>query len=333
MRPAIAAVAIACTVAIAGAQRPGPADAGRGGKPAYDDGNVEVVPVQGDVFLVAGSGTNITVQSAPDGLLVVDTSVAEMSDKVLAAIKSISTKPIRQIVNTSADERHTGGNENLSNAGANVNAGVGGQNGREPKRLDGAPVIAHEKVLHRMSGLLGEAPRMPYGVWPHDTFFSEKKSLFFGGQVVDMLYQPAAHTDGDLIVWWRRSDVIAAGDIFTTTTYPVIDVKRGGTIQGELDALNRILDIAVPEFNDQGGTLIVPGHGRIGNESDVAEYRDMNTIIRDRIRTMVASHMTLAQVKAAHPTLDYDRIYSTPQWTGDMFVEAIFQELTQHAEK
>jgi glyoxylase-like metal-dependent hydrolase (beta-lactamase superfamily II) len=320
MRAVAVAVVMIGAVAIVGAQRPQ--------KPDYDDGNVEVVPVQGDIYLIAGSGANITVQSGPDGLLVVDTSVAEMSDTVLAAIKTISSKPIRQIVNTSADERHTGGNENLSNAGANINAGVGGQNGREPKRLDGAPVIAHEKALHRMSGLLGEPPRMPYGSWPHDTFFSDKKSLYFGGQVVDMLYQPAAHTDGDLIVWWRRSDVIAAGDVFTTTAYPVIDTNRGGSIQGELDALNRILDIAVPEFNDQGGTLIVPGHGRIGNESDVAEYRDMNTIIRDRIGAMVGKHMTLDQVKAAHPTLDYDGIYSTPQWTGDMFVEAIYRELS-----
>jgi glyoxylase-like metal-dependent hydrolase (beta-lactamase superfamily II) len=300
-------------------------------KPAYDDGQVEVVPVQGSIYLVAGSGANITVQSTADGVLLVDASVAEMSDKVLAAIRTITARPIRQIIDTSADERHTAGNEQLSLAGANVNAGVGGPDGREPRRLDGAPVVAHEKVLHRMSGLLNEPARMPYGVWPHDTFFSDKKSIYFGGEVVDIMYQPAAHTDGDVIVWFRKSDVIAAGDIFTTTAYPVIDAKRGGTMQGTLDALNRILDIAVPEFNDQGGTLIVPGHGRIGNESDVAEYRDMNTIIRDRIADMVAKRATLAQVKAAHPTLDYDGIYSTPEWTGDMFIEAIYRELTTRA--
>jgi glyoxylase-like metal-dependent hydrolase (beta-lactamase superfamily II) len=297
-------------------------------KPAYDDGQVEVVPVQGSVYLVAGSGANITVQSTPDGFLLVDTSVGDMSEKVIAALRTIADKPIRQIINTSADELHTGGNEQLSGAGANLNAGVGGQNGREPKRLDGAPVIAHEKVLHRMSGLLGEPPRMPYGVWPHDTFYSDRKSFFFGGEVVDIMYQPAAHTDGDVIVWFRKSDVVAAGDIFTTTAYPMIDAKRGGTIAGTLDALNNILDIAVPEFNDQGGTLIVPGHGRIGNESDVAEYRDMNTIIRDRIQEMVKKGATLQQVKAAHPTLDYDGVYSTSAWTGEMFVEAIFRELT-----
>jgi cyclase len=297
-------------------------------KPAYDDGNVEALPVQGNVHLVAGSGANITVQVDPDGLLVVDSSVAAMSEKVLAAIKSISDKPIRQVINTSADEHHTGGNESLSNAGRNISAGIGGQGGREPARLEGAPVIAHELVLHRMSGLKGEAPRMPYGVWPHDTFYTNRKQIYFGGEVVEMLHMPAAHTDGDVIVWFRKSDVVATGDVFSTVSYPMIDRTRGGSIQGVLDALNQILDITFPAFNNQGGTLVVPGHGRICNESDVAEYRDMTTIIRDRIRLMIDKKMTLAQVKAAGPTKDYDGVYSTPTWTGEMFIEAIYADLT-----
>ena len=298
-------------------------------KPAYDNGDVEVVPVRDNVYLVAGSGANITVQVDPEGVLLVDSSVAEMSDKVLAAIKSISPLPIRQILNTSAIEHHTGGNENLSVAGRNFNAGVGGQNGREPSRLDGAPVIAHELALHRMSGLSGEPARMPYGVWPHDTFYTDSKQLHFGGEVVDLQHQPGAITDGDLFVWFRRCDVIAAGDLFSTVSYPKFDLKRGGTVQGVLNGLNRILDIAVPEFNNQGGTLIVPGHGRIGNESDVAEYRDMITIVRDRIKGMVEKGMTLAQVKAAGPAKDYDPLYSTKEWTTDMFVEAVFMDLSR----
>ena len=297
-------------------------------KPAYDDGNVEALPVQGNVHLVAGSGANITVQVDSDGLLVVDTSVAPMSDKVLAAIRTISDKPVRHIVNTNADEHHTGGNERLSQAGRNFNAGIGGQSGREPARLEGAPVIAHELVLHRMSGLKGEPERVPYGVWPHDTFYTNRKQLYFAGEVVELLHMPAAHTDGDIIVWFRKSDVVATGDVFSTVTYPVIDRTRGGSIQGLLDALNQILDITFPAFNNQGGTLVVPGHGRICNESDVAEYRDMMTIIRDRIRLMVEKGMTVAQVKAAGPTKDYDGVYSTPAWTGDMLVEAIYADLS-----
>jgi hypothetical protein len=298
-------------------------------KPAYDDGNVVVVPVQGNVHLVAGSGANVTVQVDPEGVLLVDTSLEKASDKVLEAIGRISKLPIRHILNTSPLEHHTEGNEKLSIAGRNFNAGVGGQGGREPSRLDGAPVIAHEKSLHRMSGLSGEPARMPYGVWPHDTFYTDMKQLYFGGEVVEMVHQPAATTDGDLFVWFRRSDVIAAGCLFSTVHYPKIDLKRGGSVQGVLDGLNRILDIAVPEFNNQGGTLIVPGHGRIGNESDVAEYRDMITIIRDRVQAMVDKGMTLAQVKAATPAKDYDPLYSTPELTTDMFVEIIYTDLSR----
>ena len=298
-------------------------------KPAYDDGTVEVIPVRGPVHLVAGSGANITVQVDPDGLLLVDTSAAAMSAKVLAAIRTISDKPIRQIINTSADEHHTSGNENLSNAGRNVNAGIGGRGGREPARLEGAPVIAHEQVLHRMSGLKGEAAREPFGVWPHDTFFTSRKQIYFADEVVEMLHMPAAHTDGDVIVWFRKSDVISTGDVFSTVTYPMIDLARGGSVQGMLDALNRILDTTFPAFTNQGDTLVVPGHGRICNESDVAEYRDMTTIIRDRIQAMIDKRMTLAQIKAAGPSKDYDGVYSTPAWTGDMFVEAIYTDLTR----
>ena len=298
-------------------------------KPAYDDGNVEALTVKNNIHLVAGSGANITVQVASEGLLLVDSSVAGMSDKVLAAIRTFSDKPLRLIVNTSGDEHHTGGNENLSNAGRNLNAGIGGQNGREPSRLDGAPVIAHESVLHLMSGLKGEPERQPYGVWPHDTFYTGMKQLYFGGEVVEMLHAPNAHTDGDVMVWFRKTDVVATGDVFSTVSYPQVNLKRGGSIQGLLDALNRVLDIAVPEFNDQGGTLIVPGHGRICNESDVAEYRDMTTIVRDRIKAMVDKGQTLAQVKAAGVTKDYDGVYSVPSWTGDQFIEMIYSDLTK----
>jgi glyoxylase-like metal-dependent hydrolase (beta-lactamase superfamily II) len=326
-RASILAVIVAAlaTSAHLTAQRPAP----RPVKPAYDDGNVEALNVKGNVHLVAGSGANITVQVAPEGLLVVDSSVAEMSDKVLAAIKGISDKPLRLLVNTSGDEHHTGGNENLSNSGRNLNAGIGGQNGREPSRLDGAPVIAHENVLHLMSGLKGEPERQPYGVWPHDTFYTSLKQLYFGGEVVEMMHAPNAHTDGDIMVWFRKTDVVATGDIYSTVTYPQVNLKRGGSIQGLLDALNRVLDIAVPEFNNQGGTLIVPGHGRICNESDVAEYRDMTTIIRDRIKAMVDKGQTLAQVKAAGVTKDYDGVYSVPSWTGEQFIEMIYSDLTK----
>ncbi len=133
-----------------------------------------------------------------------------------------------------------------------------------------------------------------------------------------------------MIVFFRGSDVVSTGDLFRTDSYPVIDAAKGGTIQGELNALNMILDITVPERNQMGGTRVVPGHGRVCNEADVLEYRDMLTIIRDRVRDMAKKGMTLPQVKAAHPTLEYDGIYGTRKdWTAEMFLEAVYRELSQ----
>ena len=298
----------------------------RGGvKPAYDDGNVEVVPVQGNVYLVAGSGANIVVQTDPDGPLVIDTSVASMADKVIAAIKTITDQPIRQIIVTSADEKHTGGNELISKAGRNIAAEVGGGANREPERVQGAPIISTERAMHRMAGLLDEPKRE--GMWPNDTFTGMRKDWYWGGEPIDILYKPAAHTDGDLIVWFRKSDVIATGDVLTTTSYPDINLKRGGSIEGYLNALNDILDIMIPAQNNQGGTLAVPGHGRICNESDVAIIRDSMTIVTDRIREMVKQGKTLAQVKAAKPTLEYDGVYGDP----NAFIEAVYTDLSRVA--
>lgn|SRR5690349_1791990 len=295
-------------------------------KPSYDDGNVEVVKVQGNVYLVAGSGANIVVQTDPDGLLVIDTSVPAMADKVLAAIRTISPQPIRQIINTSAEEHHTAGNEALSRAGRNIYAGVGGGALREPGRLQGAPIISTERAMHRMAGLLDE-PKREQVMWPDNTFAGPRKDWSWGGEPIDILYKPAAHSDGDLIVWFRKSDVIATGDILDTVKYPTIDVKRGGSVAGYLNALNDILDIMIPLQNNQGGTLAVPGHGRICNEGDVAEIRDTMTIITDRIREMVKKKMTLAQVKQAKPTLDYDGVFGDPA----AFIEAVYTDLSRPA--
>ena len=135
---------------------------------------------------------------------------------------------------------------------------------------------------------------------------------------------PAAHTDGDSLVYFRHNDVIATGDVFMTTAFPVIDLERGGSINGVVDALNKILDIAFPEFRLEGGTLIVPGHGRVSDSADVAYYRDMVTIVRDRVQDMIKKGMTIEQVKAARPTRDYDPRYGSP----DAFVEAAYKSLS-----
>jgi cyclase len=192
-----------------------------------------------------------------------------------------------------------------------------------------APIVAHEHVLNRMSAPTGVTSPFPFAAWPNSTFAGRKKTLSLNGEGIELLFQPAAHSDGDSLVYFRGSDVVAAGDVFSTTGYPAIDRARGGSINGVIDALNRIIDITIPRFNQQGGTRVIPGHGRIANESDVVEYRDMVTIVRDRIQLMAANGMTLEQVRAARPTLDYDGLYGAADgpWTTDMFIEAIYRDV------
>ncbi|MBI4264392.1 MAG: MBL fold metallo-hydrolase [Acidobacteria bacterium] len=289
----------------------------------------EVLPVQGQVHLVAGAGGNIVVQAGDDGLLVVDTGMQERSEQVLSLLQQHFKRPIRFVINTSADMDHVGGNATIATAGRTLaGRGRAGQLGGPPV---GAQIYSHEKVLLRLSARSGEQSLLPFPFWPTDTFFTDEKQLFFNGEAVQLLYQPAAHTDGDVLVFFRRSDVVAAGDIFSTRSYPVFDAASGGSYRGTLTAMNRLLDIMIPDFNEEGGTYVIPGHGHIGDEHDAAEYRDMATIIHDRIEDLVKKGMTLEQVKAARPTLDYDGRYraTAGEWTTDRFIEAVYRELAQ----
>jgi cyclase len=284
-------------------------------------GDIHTFHVQGKVHLVVGAGGNVAVQAGDDGVLFVDTGMAAHADKLLGAVrKDLSDGPIRWVVNTHADEDHTGGNEVIGKAGSTTN--------NNP-----TPIVAHENVLTRMSlPTGGRAPR-PTAAWPTSSYVKTSKDFFFNDEPVMVYHVPSAHTDGDSVVMFRRSDVVMAGDLYDTTAYPRIDLAAGGGVQGLIDGLNLILDLAVPKHEQEGGTYVIPGHGRVSDEADVLEYRDMVTIVRDRIADMVSRNATLDQVKAARPTLDYDRQYGATSGpsTTTLFVESIYQDLRQRA--
>ena len=288
-----------------------------------------MLPVQGNVYMIAGAGGNITVQIGEMGVLVVDTGLGSMSDKVIAALRKLSNKPLQYIVNTHFHQDHTGGNEAIRKAGVTITGA--NVTGNLTDARAGAQIIAHENVLDRMSAPTGKQAPTPADSWPTETYTSGQKEVFFNDEPVQVIYQPSAHTDGDSLVFFRHSDVISTGDIFVTTSFPFLDLEHGGGIQGEIDALNRILDLTIPKHDEEGGTYVIPGHGRICDEFDVVEYRDMVTIIRDRVQAAIKKGMTLEQVKEAGYTKDYDVRYDTKTGFGSAgsFIEAVYKSLNK----
>lgn len=295
---------------------------------------VHVFPIRNNVYMLVGAGANIVVQTGDEGSFVVDTGEARMSEKVIAAIRTLNAKPIQFIANTSFRGEYTGGNEAVSAAGQDLslpgsffgNLGLRGLSGFFVDPLARATMIAHNNVLLRMQA----AGAKPSAI-PGDTYLEDRRRKFYNGDSVEFFHQPNAVTDGDSLIHFRRADVIVAGDIFSTTRYPVIDLNSGGTVQGEVKALNAILDKTVYEHEGEGGTYIVPGHGYLADEHEVVEYRDMVVIVRDRVKAMIDAGATLQQVKAARVTADYDTRYgaNTGAWTTEMFVEAVYRSLRQ----
>ncbi len=282
---------------------------------------------EASLYMLVGAGSNIAVQVGSDGVLLVNSGKASMSEQVLAAIHSLSNAPLRTIINTDVDPEDAGGNAAISATGVAVNGG-------DVTNLLGATasvatVISTQETLDRMSAA-GTRDSQPQAGWPTDPYELPQKSIWFDGESIRILHPGAAHTDGDSMVYFRHSDVVCTGDLYSTTNYPIFDAARGGSIQGIIDGLNRLVyDIMIPAQQNDGGTLVIPNRGYLSSYSDVVFYQEMVIIIRDRIQNLINKGMSLEQVQAARPTLDYDPRYGTTSgpWTTRMFVEAVYNSL------
>ncbi len=280
----------------------------------FDDVKIQVTPVTKNIYMLFGAGGNVTVQVGDDGVLLVDTEFAPLAPKLMAEIKKLSDGPIRYILNTHVHGDHVGGNDAFFKL--------------IPRNPD-APlnIVAQSNVLNRLTapGPNGEpgASTAEHPGFPEDEYDTPRKNIHFNGEAIIMYHEPKAHTDGDSVILFRGSDVVATGDIFTPDRYPFIDIARGGSLQGEIDALNHILELTVPDHHQEGGTYVIPGHGRICDQADVVEFRDMVVIVKDRIQDLIKKGKTLEQVKAAKPTEDYDTEYGP----NERFIEGVYKSL------
>ena len=294
--------------------------------PSTITAGLETIQIRTNVYVIFGAGANVTVHVGPDGLVLVDSGSSERADNLLEAVKSISPRPIRLIINTSADADHVGGNAVIGSAGVSMSFDPFAHGNH-------ATVLAHENVLRRMSAPTGSQSPFPSTMWPTETFTSRFRSMYINDDAVQVIRQTGAHSDSDIMVLFRKADVVVTGDIVDLRQFPVIDRARGGSIQRELEALNRLLTEFVvpnvPQVLKPGGTMVVPGHGYVSDYAEVVEYRDMLTVITDIIQRMIENGMTLDQVKAADPTRGYRGRYGhdTGPWTTDLFVEAIYKSL------
>jgi len=317
---------LAALVLLAGASK-----ASRAAEP--DNDGLDVIQVRPDFYMIAGAGGNIGVQIGVDGVVLIDSGTQAASDRVLAALRKITNLPARYIINTGADPDHVGGNGRLSKAGQTIFSNPLGNSTflNAMTNGGGASIMAHDSVLRRMSAPTGKTAAFPTEDWPTEAFYTENKFFRINDEGIEVRHQPSAHSDADSFVFFRRSDVVAAGDILDVTRFPVIDVEHGGSIQGEIEALDRLIDLAIPPgpFIYEGvGTYVIPGHGRLCVQLDVVNYRDMVVIVRDNIADMIKRGMTLSQIKEASPAKPFETEYGQQPGATSSFIDAIYKSLT-----
>ena len=298
-----------------------------------ENGEIDVVQVRPNFYMIAGAGGNIGVQIGADGVVLVDSGTEAASDRVLVAIRKLTQLPIRYVIDTGADTDHVSGNARLAKAGQTIFVNPLGNSSFLNSMTNGgaAAILAHDSVLKRMSVPTGKTPAFAVETWPTEAFYTNRKSLRMNDEGIEVLYQPAAHSDADSFVFFRRSDVVVAGDILDTTRFPVIDVAKGGSVQGEIEALNRLIALAIPPgpFIYEGiGTYVIPGHGRLCEQLDVVNYRDMVVVVRDVVADMIKQGMTLNQIKEASPAKPYETEFGTQPGATNAFVEAVYKSLT-----
>jgi cyclase len=284
-----------------------------------DNSGLDVVKVRPNFYMIAGAGGNIGVQIGSDGVILVNSGNGAATNEVLAAIKKLTDSQIRYIINTDAGSDFVGGNAKLAKTGLNV---LNGQSG--------AAILAHDSVLKKMSARDAK-PSYPGDAWPSEAFLSKRYAFRMNDEAIEVFHQPAAHSDADSVVLFRQSDVVVAGDILDTTRFPVIDVANGGSIQGEIEALNRLIELTVvpiPFIYNGVGTYVIPGHGRLCQQLDVVDYRDMVVVVRDVIADLIKQGKTLDQIKAASPARPYETEYGTQEGVTNTFVESIYKSLT-----
>jgi glyoxylase-like metal-dependent hydrolase (beta-lactamase superfamily II) len=293
-----------------------------------DSSGIDVIKVRQNFYMLAGAGGNIGVQIGADGVVLVNAGNGMMTDQVLAALKKLTPLPIRYVIDTNADADFVSGNSKLSKAGQTIftNTLGGGAGDR------GAAILAHDSILNRMSATVGKSTLFPTEDWPTEAFYPKRQTLRMNDEGIEVLYQPAAHSNADSFVLFRASDVVVTGDVMDATRFPVIDVANGGSVQGEIDALNRLIDLTIaptPFIYKDVGTYVIPGHGRLCEQMEVVDYRDMVVLVRDVVADLIKQGKTLDQIKAARPALPYETRYGsqTGSWTTNAFIEAVYRSL------